>query len=565
MRGAEPDLRGFSGRILRRGEPDWELHRYQYAYTSVDGERSLAPALILAPRSTEDVLCALNFAERRDVAVALRTGGHQLSGASSTRGDNILLDLRHTWPHFEWHREEGLVEAGVSQDLSTFNARLGGLGLFLPHGQCSHVGLGGHIQTGGSGMLARAFGLMSDHVERFEIITADGRVRMVRRGASDPEEADLYWAVLGGSPGNFGLVTRAFFRPLRDEDHPGSRGLKFMVPYSRARLEALLELVSELAGDDELAADHDLTVTVLGAPQLDLPRPLRVTNSRARDQLMRVRHPEVYGRDGHRALPRAIVVYGQWSNLGGRGQVFDASIFERLRRAAGYGFSSGRSIVGALAGGLLEAIENRMRLDGSPLGLSGKRPTPISELTRAWMFLNVREFGLPYVKRVYLSDREDLSATGWARAAAERFDELVRRGGGMKGLLQVQAQGGRHSRFRSLHAGDPSAHSWRNDTSAVCLVDCFHPDEGAGETPAREWAEAWQRENDRVFLGERRFATADRRFWWGSYGDTDMERVWPHYVESAERYERLRRIKARVDPRGRFTPNAFGIASAPAE
>ena len=537
----------FAGRVVRRDDPGYELHRYQYATTSHD-PATMAPAMILVPRDTDDVLRALEYADQHQLAVALRTGGHQLSGASSTAGDNILLDLRHTWPFTTFHPKEDLVEAGVSQHLGAFHAQLASRGLFLPHGQCQHVMLGGHVQTGGSGMLARAFGLMSDHVEAFELLTADGRLRLVDRNTTDPDDRDLYWAVLGGSPGSFGILTRVFFRPLRDADHPESRGLKFLVPYSKERLRRVLDVMAELTADDALAADHDLTVTVLGAAQLNTPWP----SGPGLDERMRARHPAHYGTDGHRLLPRAIIVYGQWSNTGGPGQRFDPTLMNRIQRAAGYGRQHG------LLATAFEAALNRIRLDGSPLGISPSRPTPISSLTAAWMFLNVREYALPYVKRVYLSNRTDLPDTGWAEETARHFDSMVRHPG-MKPLLQVQHQGGRHSRYRTNHGADLTAHSWRSDTTLVALLDCFHPDEGPGPTPSRREAEAWQHESDRIFLGEQRFATEDRRFAWGSYGNTDFSRVAPHYIEGADRLARLMAIKRQVDPYHRFSANRFGL------
>ena len=100
--------------------------------------------------------------------------------------------------------------------------------MFLPHGVCSHVHLGGHVQTGGSGMLKRSFGLMSDYVEAFEIVMANGKHERIWKPNSPfaldgttEENNDLFWAVMGGSPGNFGVLTHVIFHPLHDKDYPG--------------------------------------------------------------------------------------------------------------------------------------------------------------------------------------------------------------------------------------------------------------------------------------------------------------------------------------------------------
>jgi FAD/FMN-containing dehydrogenase len=147
----------------------------------------MQPAAIVYPDLKDpdaNVISAIKYACENGLAMAVRTGGHQYSGASSTNGNNIQLDLSEAYKDFEWDEKSGLLYAGVSHRLLDFNAKLGKLGLFLPHGQCMNVHLGRHVQTGGYGQLARSFGLLGDYVEKIRIITADGKVNFATRPAN---------------------------------------------------------------------------------------------------------------------------------------------------------------------------------------------------------------------------------------------------------------------------------------------------------------------------------------------------------------------------------------------
>jgi FAD/FMN-containing dehydrogenase len=162
------------------------------------------PAAIIYPNGDDDILKAIAYAREHKLGIAIRTGGHQYSGASSTSGKNIQLDLSKTYRAYEFEKETSIVTTGVSRTLGSLNAKLEKEGVFVPHGVCAHVHIGGHSHTGGYGVPGRAFGLFGDHIVAIRIITADGRKHWIERETTDPEEADLFYATLGGSPGNFG-------------------------------------------------------------------------------------------------------------------------------------------------------------------------------------------------------------------------------------------------------------------------------------------------------------------------------------------------------------------------
>jgi aclacinomycin oxidase len=75
--------------------------------------------------------------------------------------------------------------------------------------------MGGHVVGGAFGFLCRELGLAADYLYAVEVVTVDesGRANSVvaTREVSD-DNRDLWWAHTGGGGGNFGIVTRYWFR-----------------------------------------------------------------------------------------------------------------------------------------------------------------------------------------------------------------------------------------------------------------------------------------------------------------------------------------------------------------
>src|SRR5690349_3344681 len=89
-------LPAFEGKVVKPGDSTYPQHAYQYA-TSSNVPGSMAPAAIIYPIGDADITKAVNYARENGLAIAVRSGGHQYSGASSTHGKNIQLDLSQTY------------------------------------------------------------------------------------------------------------------------------------------------------------------------------------------------------------------------------------------------------------------------------------------------------------------------------------------------------------------------------------------------------------------------------------------------------------------------------------
>jgi aclacinomycin oxidase len=116
--------------------------------------------------------------------------------------------------HYDAEKRAVAVEAGATVG-DTFRALHHNWGVVIPLGEYPGIGMGGHVAGGAFGFLCRQLGLAADYLYAVEVVTVDKHGRassvMATRETSDPHH-DLWWAHTGGGGGNFGIVTRYWFR-----------------------------------------------------------------------------------------------------------------------------------------------------------------------------------------------------------------------------------------------------------------------------------------------------------------------------------------------------------------
>jgi alkanesulfonate monooxygenase SsuD/methylene tetrahydromethanopterin reductase-like flavin-dependent oxidoreductase (luciferase family)/FAD/FMN-containing dehydrogenase len=219
--------------------------------------RGGSPGLVLRPANTAEVVVALAFAREQPVPLAVRSGGHGISGRSTNDG-GIIIDLSALDAIEildEATRRIRLEPGAVWMDVA---AALQPHGWGLSSGDYGGVGVGGLATAGGIGWLARGRGLTIDHLVAVELVLADGSV--VR--ASAEENPDLFWAVRGAGA-NFGIVTSFEFEAYEVGD-VGFAQLAFDASDTAGFLEEWGAAVE--------AAPRDLTsFLIMGAPRAGQP------------------------------------------------------------------------------------------------------------------------------------------------------------------------------------------------------------------------------------------------------------------------------------------------------
>jgi FAD/FMN-containing dehydrogenase len=254
------------GQLLTAAEEGYEQARRIW-----NGVFDRRPALIARCAGAADVVQAVNFGRAQDLLIAVRGGGHSLSGQSTCDG-GLVIDLSpmrgvRVDPLARIARvEPGALLGDLDRESQAF-------GLATPAGRISHTGVAGLTLGGGFGRLTRRFGLSCDNVRAADVILASGQYLRT----SDAENRELLWGLQGGG-GNFGVVTSFEYRLHAVGPMMFGGGLVFPLAQAKQVLRSYAEFSA--GAPEELFVDAMLA----NLPQLGKALALSVCYSGAPDK-----------------------------------------------------------------------------------------------------------------------------------------------------------------------------------------------------------------------------------------------------------------------------------------
>ncbi len=490
----------FKGDVYQPNDPGYLSKAKVYATTSYPAE-NLTPLMVAYPRDAEDIAAAIAFARSENLHIVARSGGHQYSGKSSGGSKTIVLSM-DAFNHLSI--SGNIAEVGPAVQLTQLAAEFKKKKITIPHGECPMVAIGGHAQTGGYGHLVRNFGLALDYVEAFDIVLAkDGNLRTVTRpvgssSSSDEENLDreIFWGVLGGNAGSFGIVTSYKFKCIQDTNCPNSYGYTALRKYRKSRFQKLMKLVQSWSKDIKagtLTADFDFMMTVKSTDKIQFFPVLLVE--------------AVYGN-----LPvvnKGVIEDGRLKSID-EAVLFEQSWWENFLRRE-YGKRS-----------LPDLSDSFVR----------RHPATTHD---------GREFEYPYKKRINCTT--NALTDDFIQQFVDMIDKVVMKTEGVKLIFQMLMGGGAYQNTKGKNVTSISHRDY-----VFCFVfDLFYRE--GFEQIAVILQKDMQKVIDEHFSGNQ-----ELRVFWGSFGDTDISKkeIRQMYYDSEEQYARLQQLKQKVDPNDIF-------------
>jgi len=201
IKAAQLSLQGY---IVLPGDPQYDQDR-----KLSNPVFNAFPSMIIYCVVESDVAIALQLAQHTTLPFTVRSGGHCTAGFSA--GNGVLIDVSKLNDVYI-DTEHQFASVGCGCPFSKLSDAMQRYGLHVPIGECEDVCVGGFVQGGGYGFTSVTYGMNCDNVIDVRVMLASGRVVTASRDFN----RDLWWAVRGGTGGNFGVLlsVRYKLRPL---------------------------------------------------------------------------------------------------------------------------------------------------------------------------------------------------------------------------------------------------------------------------------------------------------------------------------------------------------------
>ncbi|MDH5617637.1 MAG: FAD-binding oxidoreductase [Gammaproteobacteria bacterium] len=238
---------GFRGRIIEKGDAAYESWRQGMVWQMRKPDRF--PEMILRPVDTGDVAAAVRFACGAGMKVSMRSGGHNIWGAS-LRDEGMLIDLAN-FKQVDVQPDAGTARIGPSMWARDIMAALEKHDQAFPVAHCATVPLGGYALGGGLGLNGDEWGGMAcNNILGGTVVTAEGEVLRV----GEKSHPDLLWAMRGGGGALPGVVTELHLKTYRRPANVFSATYVFPLALLDIALDLLDEIVALSPANTELLA-----------------------------------------------------------------------------------------------------------------------------------------------------------------------------------------------------------------------------------------------------------------------------------------------------------------------
>ncbi|RDL34461.1 FAD binding-containing protein [Venustampulla echinocandica] len=184
------------------------------SYTNSSCTSAGYPAYVVNATTVKHIQLAVNFARNTDIRLIIKNTGHDFLGKSVGAGSlsiwsHNLKGFKYL-PSFSIGDYQGRA-ARVGSGMQSYEIQRSLIGLdatIVVPGGTTVGAIGGFFQGGGHSTLTSLYGLGSDQVLAINVVTADGRFITV-----DPDNNDdLLYAMRGGGPGTWGVVTSVIYK-----------------------------------------------------------------------------------------------------------------------------------------------------------------------------------------------------------------------------------------------------------------------------------------------------------------------------------------------------------------